>query len=231
MIVTKTNGQMIEGVIIHLDSIKTTMKNKDILILHHAGITRHIDKKRVIHITDSTIKYMYFLQKGLMKISNVNDEGEEVIKYFVKPGKIFGELNLLENEEDSHEIATAFGNCEVCFIPVDTVKQMMISDPAFHKSINHAISKRIKKMEERIFSLSLKSVKERIMDFLKEFVLEFGQPVSGGYMARLFFTHDDIAKVTSTNRQSVTTSLVYFKNQGLIDYDSKTLSVFHFQHS
>lgn len=231
MIVTKTNGQMIEGVIIHLDSIKTTMKNKDILILHHAGITRRVDKKRVIHITDSTIKYMYFLQKGLMKISNVNDEGEEVIKYFVKPGKIFGELNLLENEEDRHELAIAMEDCEVGFIPVETVKHLMASDHSFRQSVNLSISKRIKKMEERIFSLSLKSVKERILDFLKEFVLEFGHPVNGGYAAKMFVTHKDIAKITSTSRQSVTTSLVYFKKQGLINYDSQNLSVFKFQHS
>ena len=205
------------------------MTAKELLILHHAGTTRTITTGKVLHITDSSIKNMYLLQKGLIKISSISDDGIEIIKYIVKPGNIFGELNLLDNDIDRHEIAIAMENAEICFIPVETVKDIMESDRAIQKSINQSISNRINKMEQRMFSLMLKDVKQRIMEFLKEFVAEFGHPVNGGYQARNFLTHEDIARLTTTTRQSVTTSLVYFKKMGLIDYNSKQLSVFNFQ--
>ena len=226
-----TNGLAFEKILLTTDAIKKNMDRKDILMLHNAGVVRRINEKKVFHVTDVTIKYVYFLQKGLIKISNISETGEELIKYFIKPGAIFGELNLLDNEENRHEMAIALEDCEVCFIPVETVKQLMVINNNFRKSIHQFIGKRIKKMEERMFSLMLKDVKERIMDFLKEFVMEFGHPVNGGYMAKNFLTHDDIARVTTTSRQSVTTSLVYFKKHGLIDYDTQNLSVFNFQHS
>ncbi len=43
----------------------------------------------------------------------------------MKPGAIFGELNLLDFEEDRHEMAIAVEDSEVCFIPAETVKQLM----------------------------------------------------------------------------------------------------------
>jgi len=224
-----TNEPAIEQLLIKQYSIIENMDRRDILILHHAGIVRRIHGKKVIHVSDVSIRYVYFLQKGLMKISNINDKGEEVIKYFIKPGAVFGELNLLDNEESHHEIAVAMENCEVYFIPVENVKELMITNNSLRKSIHHYISKRIKRMEERMFSLMLKDVKERILDFLKEFVSEFGYPVNGGYQAKNFLTHEDIAKITTTSRQSVTTTLVHFKKMGWIDYDSQNLSVFNFQ--
>jgi len=78
------------------------------------------------------------------------------------------------------------------FFPAETVKQLMAVNSAFRKSIHQSIGQRIKKMEERMFSLMLKNVKDRILDFLKEFVLEFGHPVNGGYTAEFFITHEDL---------------------------------------
>lgn len=226
-----TNGQSEAAVLLKSKTEKLMMNRKDILMLHSAGVVRRISTRRIIHITDAAIKYVYFLQKGMIKISNIGENGEEVIKYFIKPGGIFGELNLLEIDEDSHEMAIAIEESEVCFIPVESVRQLMATNPAFRKSINQSIGGRIRKMEERMFSLMLKGVKDRILDFLKEFVVEFGQPFNGGYTAEFFITHDDIAKITTTSRQSVTTSLVDFKKRGLIDYTNRKLTVLNFQHS
>ena len=69
----------------------------------------------------------------------------------MKPGAIFGELNLLDFEEDRHEMAIAVEDSEVCFIPAETVKQLMAVNSAFRKSIHQSTGQRIKKMEERMW--------------------------------------------------------------------------------
>lgn len=203
------------------------MTTNEILQLQKVGTTRTINANRVIHVTDASIKYVYLLQKGLIKISNLSENGTEIIKYIVKPGNVFGELNLLDNDTDRHEIAVAMENVELCFIPAEEVKAMMESNKALQRSINQLISNRINKMEQRMFALMLKDVKQRIMDFLKEFVAEFGYPVTGGYQAKNFLTHEDIAKITTTSRQTVTSSLSHFKKLGWIDYNTRHLSVYN----
>ncbi len=201
---------------------------RDAIRLHNAGVVRKIQTTHIIYTADASVKYLYLLQSGLIKISNINSDGEEIIKYFIKPGSLFGELNLFEAGEDKNEVAIALENSEVCFIPADSINQLMSANHDLRKSIYRMIGLRIKRMEERMLSLMLKNVKERILDFLKEFVTEFGSPVNGGYSASFFLTHEDIAKITTTSRQSVTTTLLYFKKKGIIDYNTRVISVLNF---
>lgn len=203
------------------------MNANDIILLQRSGVLRSVYKNKITQISETSIPYVFYLQKGLMKISAITDDEREIIKYIVKPGQIFGELNLIDNENKNREIAYAMENSELWFVPVDTVKRLMQENESFGQSINKAIGNRINKMEERMFSLMIKTVKERILDFLKDFVAEFGYPVVGGYEAKNFLTHDDIAKIITTSRQTVTTSLIDFRKKGWIDYDSSTLKVYN----
>ena len=215
-------------------SIKTNtcmMTSKEMLILYNAVIKRKMPATRLIHTKNTHAKCVYFLENGLIKISNNDSEGEEIIKYFVKPGTIFGELNLLDYEEDKHEIAVAMRNSEISCIPVEALKQLMSIHPELRNIIDQSIGRRIRRMEQRMLGLMFKNVKDRILDFLKEFVVDFGHPVAGGYSADFFITHDDIARITGTSRQSVTASLVDFKKKGLIDYDTRCMSVFNLARS
>lgn len=205
------------------------MLPKDILSLNNAGISRLVRQKSILHITGISTKYIYFLQSGLVKVSHITNDGNEIIKYIIKPGSIFGELNLFDMEEDKNEIAIALENSEVFMIPAITIKNLMSTHQGIETIVNKSINKRIKQMEQRMLSLTLKDVKERIMDFLKDFALEFGHPVNGGFQVKNFLTHEDIAKITTTSRQSVSTTLGYFKKQGWIDYDTHNISVYKFQ--
>lgn len=221
-----TNQFSLENVLNVPDKITHLLDKRDILVLGNANVKRVSSKKSLVNNPDSTIKYVYFLKKGVIKISNVVENGDELIKYFIKAGTIFGELNLVDNGENSQVVGIPLEESEVWFIPIETVKKIMNYNKVFRKTIFQIMGKRIKIIEHRMLSLMLKDVKERILDFLEELVLEFGCPSKNGYTVRNFLTHNEIAKVTSTSRQSVTTSIGYFKKHGLIDYDSQKLSVF-----
>jgi CRP/FNR family transcriptional regulator len=200
------------------------MNNQGALILHNAGVVKRIVQRETFSLADPTKKHVYFLKKGLIKISCIHDDKEEIIKYFIKPGSIFGELNLFDSE-DENEVAEAVEDCEVCFIPAETAKQFMLTNHELQKAIHHAISRRIKKTEERMFSLMTKSVTDRVRGFLTDFAKEFGQPVTGGLSVKKFLTHDDIARLTTTSRQSVSKALACLKKKGIIDYNAKMLFV------
>lgn len=203
------------------------MNTKDLSVLYDAGMVRQIPEDRIIHFGGSSVKYIYFLRKGMMKIAYMNGKGKEVIKDILQPGNIFGELALLENEESADEFAVALDPCEVVFIPVENVKKMMQGDAQIMAAINRVIGKRMKRLEERMFALIFKNVKERVYDFLKEFARDFGTAESDGFRARNFLTHEDIAKLTTSSRQTVTESLGYLKKKGLIDYNSRILKVYN----
>ncbi len=73
----------------------------------------------------------------------------------------------MDNEEDRHEIAVAMEECQVCFVPAETVKELMITNSSLRKSIHHYIGKRIKRMEERMFSFLLNAAASFIVPVKK----------------------------------------------------------------
>jgi CRP-like cAMP-binding protein len=85
---------------------------------------------------------------------------------------------------------------------------------------------RIKKIEKRLESLYFKTVPERIKEFLYELAVE-NENYHEGQEIELDFslTHEEIAKITATNRQSVTTSLNQLENQNIIQYSRKKLII------
>lgn len=101
----------------------------------------------------------------------------------------------------------------------------MQQNKSLDRQVRKLIGLRIKKVENRLTNMIFKDSRERIKDFLLEFAREYGEPVEDGYLVRNFLTHDDMAKLTATTRQTVTSVLNEFKQLGYIEYNSHELFI------
>lgn len=70
-----------------------------------------------------------------------------------------------------------------------------------------------------------KGAPTRVREFLIDFAKEYGKPKEDGLYIKNFLTHDDIAKITATSRQTVTSVLNELRNKGILDYNSKELII------
>lgn len=209
----------------HFDILQH-LKKDDIISMEKAMVMRAINKNTMLHFPEMKSRYVYFLKEGTVKISSQSEDGQELIKYIIKPGCIFGEMALLENSEDENDYAVAMEDCIVCFMNVENLKEMMQMNSDLNVRIRKLIGLRIKKVENRLSSMVFKDAATRVHDFLKEYVVEYGIEQKDGYAAKLFLTHDDIAKLTATTRQTVSTVMNKLREQGKIFYDQKQLTVF-----
>jgi CRP/FNR family transcriptional regulator, cyclic AMP receptor protein len=209
----------------HFDILQRLKKN-DIVNMEKAMVMRTIGKNTMLHFPEMKNKYVYFLKEGIVKISSQNEDGQELIKHIIKPGFIFGEMALLENTEDENDYAVTLEDSIVCFMDVENLKAMMQMNTDLNISIRKLIGLRIKKVENRLSSMVFKDAATRIYDFLKEFAQEYGRNEKDGCTAKLFLTHDDIAKLTATTRQTVSTAMNKLRQHGKISYTPKKITVF-----
>jgi CRP/FNR family transcriptional regulator len=70
-----------------------------------------------------------------------------------------------------------------------------------------------------------KNARSRIQDFIVEFVKDFGKKTSDGYEAKNILTHADIAKLTATSRQTVSSTLSDLRKNNFIAYNDKLIKV------
>ena len=194
------------------------MSMSEMKYLEKAMVMKKVEKDAFVFFPEKASQYVYFLKEGAVKITHYTEEGHEDIRYILNKGNIFGEMALVDNE-DSRDHAIALENCLVCFIDVNTMKDMMLNNRALSIGIRKVIGLRIKKLERKLESMLYKDSKTRVVEFLDEFRQEYGSLQDDVIVAKNFLTHADFAKLTATSRQTVTTVFNELREKGLIDYD------------
>ncbi len=173
--------------------------------------------------TDSTSK-VFFIAKGRVKIGSYSTDGKEIIKTVLQKGELFGELGLL-GASQHNEFAQTMESTEVCIMPLEAVKSLMQQSQVFGLEITRIIGNKLIKTQRRLESLVFKDARTRIIEFLHDLATERGQRVGYELVVRKFFTHQEIANLTGTSRQTVTTILNELREDNYIYFDRRKLLV------
>lgn len=180
---------------------------------------RQIPKNSIIYFPEDVDQKLYFLKTGKVKLSYYSPDGKEMILSLLSPGEVFGELAIL-GDGTRNEIAEVVDDALLCSISVDQLEKMLDKNPVFNRQITKLIGLRLKKVQSRLTSLVFKSAPERVRAFIKELSDEHGRLLlTGQKEIKLHLTHDEIAKLTATARQSVTTVFNELEKAGIIAYD------------
>lgn len=98
-----------------------------------------------------------------------------------------------------------------------------------HSGLNLFLMKimgsRVLEMEQRLESLIFKDSRTRIIEFVHQLGEKKGQRVGFDTLVRKFLTHQEIANLTATSRQTVTTVLNELRNDNLLTFDRNRLLI------
>jgi len=178
----------------------------------------------VYHANDPALR-MYLLEEGRVKIGTYSETGKEIIKAILQPGEIFGESMILGAEQRSNFARALDQHVQVIPLTLDRLKSMMRTHPNFSLRITRLIGLRLEETERRLDALVFKDARTRIVDFLKEMADEYGKPESTGILIENFLTHKEMASMTATSRQTVTSILNELREQNLILFDRKEFRI------
>ena len=116
-------------------------------------------------------------------------------------------------------------NTRVCPMTVDNLQDLMKDNQALNLKIFKILGWRLRKMERRIESLVFKDARTRIVEFLREMAEEKGQKVGFEMMIKNHLTHKDIASLTGTSRQTVTTVMNELRDENIINFDRRRILI------
>lgn len=209
-------------------SLAQVLSKEEIKILDKLAVMKKKSKHQVLYFPSDSADTIYILKKGQVRISSISPEGKEIIISIVGPGEIFGEIAIPEQPEERQEIAKITEDALLCMVKVEDIKEMMSHNPRLNMAIFKLIGLRLKKVQSRLESLIFKTADKRIASFIKEIADEHGRKILGAPDMRevkLGLSHADIAKLTATSRQTVTTVLNALEKKGIITYDRKRIKI------
>ncbi|MCB0524057.1 MAG: Crp/Fnr family transcriptional regulator [Saprospiraceae bacterium] len=194
--------------------------------------TRRAPRYQFIFMPDETSDYICFLVSGKVKTGTFSPEGREVIKEILSPGAMFGDL-ALGGETSRSEFAQALHDeAEYLVVKVSDFQQIMQGNQRLVFACMKHLSQRLQRVEERLAKLVLKDARERIIEFLVETAGREGRRVGFETLVKHHLTQQEIASLTGTSRQTVTSvfndlkksNLIYFNRNSILIRDVEKLA-------
>jgi len=208
------------------------LSTKDIDFLSQHVECLQFDKKEQVYESVHKCNFVYLLAKGSIKLTNILDEGKEMIKYIVQPGELFGEWALI-SDEPKEELAIAVrDNVQVWKIPVNALIQVFNNNAIASLYVTSVIQEKLNNIERRLGNFIAKNARSRIVDFIKYNAETRGKQIGYEILINHKLTHQDIANITGTSRQTVTSvlndlkrlNLIYFNGMGILVRDLARLA-------
>jgi len=181
-------------------------------------------KGAYVYVPEDASNKIYFITEGRIKIGSRGSKDKEITKAILGKGEVFGELAILDGAE-RRDYAIAMEDSKVCAITKEEMKNLMKDYSQLNLFLMKLMGKRAIEMEKRLESLVFKDSRSRIIEFLSDLVEQKGQRVGYEMLVRKFVTHQEIANITATSRQTVTTVLNELRNKNILTFDRKRLLI------
>jgi CRP/FNR family transcriptional regulator, cyclic AMP receptor protein len=186
---------------------------------------KNVNKGESIYMDDGFESRVYLLIKGKIKISEIDDCGDELIKEVLTATDIFGDMEL-NGGISKDEFAESFtDNTVICSFKSADFKILMQSNPLLAVNFVQHISTKFRRLENRHSNLVFMDAKSRLISFFKDWATREGNRDGDKIKLNNYLTHNDIAGIISTSRQSVTTLLNELKDTGILFYDRKHIEI------
>ena len=185
---------------------------------------RQYEKGEYIYLPEEQADRIYFIFSGRVKIGTYSDAGKEITKVILGRGEVFGEMSII-GEEKRRDFAIAMEDTLVCAIPSSEMQSMMKEHGSLNLFLMRIMGARMLEMEQRLESLVFKDSRTRIIEFIRNLALKRGQRVGYEMLVRKFLTHQEIANLTATSRQTVTTVLNELRSKNILTFNRKRLLI------
>lgn len=198
------------------DFFKKLNKKQLMSISNHVG-TIYAKKGDILHFThdENSEKLVYFLKTGAVKIVQ-SPKGKT--KSILNRGNLFGYLEFYEDHESNDE-AIVLKDSNICFVTASYMKDLIESNSNLKNELLKIKGIKIKKLEVKLDDLLYKDSVTRIVDYMIDYVKNFGKEMDGYWVAENLISHKDIANLTNTSRQTVSNVLSNLRKEKLLDYD------------
>ncbi|MEP7197143.1 MAG: Crp/Fnr family transcriptional regulator [Saprospiraceae bacterium] len=174
------------------------------------GFVKIFEEGDVILNENSYIKAIPIVTKGNIRVMRTDDDGREILLYYIKAGEscIMSFLGGLHHDTSKVK-AIAEELTEILFIPIDKVNLLIKEYPEWLDFIFRLYHKRFEELLEVVNAVAFKKLDERLLNFIKK-KCELTKSNT------LQITHEQLANELGTARVVVSRLLKQIEYEGII---------------
>ena len=179
--------------------------------LFEYGQQKSFKEGDIILNENAYIKSVPIVISGSMRVMRTDDDGRELLLYYIKSGEscIMSFLGGL-HDDTSKVKAIAEEAAEVLFVPVDKVREMIKEFPEWTEYIFRLYHKKFEELLAVVNDVAFKKLDERLLDFLKKKCELSGEKT-------IHITHEQIAIELGSARVVISRLLKHMEDLNLIE--------------
>lgn len=190
-----------------LDAIRHLSDNHEV---------RHYKRKDVIFREGENPRWLYFVEKGKVKVFKTSDDGRELIVKVTQPGDFLGFLALFK--EDAYpESAAALEDCSIKLIPKQDFAALVFGNRDVNARFIKMLASHIAEREEQLIELAYNSVRKRVATALVKLCEQSGPSIH--------LLREDLAALAGTAKETLIRTLTDFKNEQLLEINEGVVTV------
>jgi CRP/FNR family transcriptional regulator len=178
----------------------------------------------VLFVEGQAPRGVYIICSGRVKLSTTSRDGKTLILRIAKGGEVLG-LHATVSGRPYELTAETLQPCQLDFIKRDDFLKFLQTHGDACLNAAHHLSDNCQNAYEMIRSLGLShSVSEKLARLLLEWSSD-GEPTKDGIRIKVSLTHEEMAQLIGTSRETVTRVLGEFREKQLANLHGSTLLI------
>ena len=197
----------------------------DVLAHLPNSATTEYRKGQIVYGPDQPSTNIFLLAAGKVKLSQIAEDGREILLEILRPDELFGESAFV-NGHRCTEQATALESAQVMVWPISAVEDLVTKRPRLAVSLLQISAQRTVDFAHRIESFSIDKVERRLARSLIHFSERLGTPEGDGSVRMMPFTHELLSQHIGTSREIVTVHMNQLRKQGYLRYSRREIVLY-----
>ena len=173
---------------------------------------------KIFYMPEDSGEVLFLLKKGRVQLYRMAPSGKKIVVATLGPGAVFGEMSIV-GQGMHNTFAQALDECKICVMSHTDVDRLIRDKPDVAFRFVEALGNRVTQLESRLEDIAFKSIPSRLAGLLLQLAEDAGGDTVKG------FTHQDLAEMLGTYRETTTQTLNEFKGNGWIEIGRKRITL------
>lgn len=177
-------------------------------------------KNEIIAQEEDDCDSLGLIIEGKIVIERLYPSGKEIIMKSLKGGDVFGEALIFSEFNKYPATVLSRENSSILYLTKSEIIKLFSLNPMFMENFMGLLSEKVIILNNKIKSLSLKTVKQKVVDYiLQECISQKTNTI------KLKGSKEDLALYIGIPRPSLSRELIKLRDEGLIEFDRHNINV------
>jgi len=185
---------------------------------------REVRRREVVYLPGDPGESLFLVNGGRVKISKVTRDGKALTLNYCGPSELFGETCLVDGSP-RQEMAEAMENSMITEVSRLVFEEFLSNNANLGLRMTKLLAKRRLHLENKVETLVFRDVTSKLAELLLELADEYGVEDSRGTLIALKITHQELANLIGSTRETVSLTLSQFKRKDLLTTEGRKVIV------